>query len=180
LFSDLRGFTAMSEKIEPEQVVEILNEHFEVMSDIILKNRGTLDKFVGDEIMALFGAPIYTESHALKAIKTALEMQKAQDELSKKVKKKFGIEVQIGIGINTGDMVVGNIGCKQRMDYTVIGDSVNIAARLCSSAKPGQILISETTYAEVKKLVKVEELEPITVKGKSKPLHIYNVVGLNK
>jgi class 3 adenylate cyclase/GAF domain-containing protein len=180
LFSDLRGFTAMSEKLEPEQVVEILNEHFEVMSEIILRNRGTLDKFVGDEIMALFGAPIYTESHALKAIKTALEMQKAQDELSKKVKRKFGIEIDIGIGINTGDMVVGNIGCRQRMDYTVIGDSVNIAARLCTSAKAGQILISETTYAEVKKLVKVEELQPITVKGKSKPLHIYNVVALNK
>jgi class 3 adenylate cyclase len=180
LFSDLRGFTAMSEKLEPEQVVEMLNEHFEVMSEIILKNRGTLDKFVGDEIMALFGAPVYTESHALKAIKTALEMQKAQDELSKKFKKKFGVDVEVGIGINTGDMVVGNIGCKQRMDYTVIGDSVNTAARLCSSAKSGQILISEATHAEVKKLVKVQELEPITVKGKSKPLHIYNVVGLNK
>jgi class 3 adenylate cyclase len=180
LFSDLRGFTAMSEKLEPEQVVEILNEHFEVMSDIILKQRGTLDKFVGDEIMAIFGAPIYTESHALKAVKTALEMQKAQEELMRKLKKKFGIEVEVGIGINTGDMVVGNIGCKQRMDYTVIGDSVNTAARLCGSAKPGQILISESTYLEVKKFVKVEELPPITVKGKSKPLQIYNVTGLLK
>ncbi|MBU2561819.1 MAG: GAF domain-containing protein [Nanoarchaeota archaeon] len=180
MFSDLRGFTAMSEKLKPEQVVEILNEHFEAMSEIILKQRGTLDKFVGDEIMALFGAPVYTESHALKAIKTALDMQKAQAELSKKLKKKFGIDLDVGIGINTGEMIVGNIGCKQRTDYTVIGDSVNIASRLCSAATPSQILISETTYAEVKKLVKVQELEPIKVKGKSKPIQIYNVTGLVK
>jgi class 3 adenylate cyclase len=180
LFSDLRNFTALSEKLDAEDVVEILNEHFETMTEIILKNRGTLDKFVGDEIMALFGAPVYTETHALKAIKTALDMQKAQNALSRKIKKKFGIDVNIGIGINTGDMVVGNIGCKQRYDYTVIGDSVNIAARLCDNASAGQVLITEKTYAEVKKLVNAEELEPIKVKGKSKPLQIYNVAGLVK
>lgn len=180
LFSDIRGFTAMSEKMKPEQVVEILNEHFEVMSDIILKNRGTLDKFVGDEIMALFGAPIYSESHALKAIKTALEMQEAQAELTKKWKKKFGHDVHIGIGINTGPMIVGNIGCSKRTDYTVIGDSVNTAARLCGAAKPGQVLITENTKAEVKKLIEAKEMEPITAKGKSKPLSVYNVTGLVK
>jgi class 3 adenylate cyclase/putative methionine-R-sulfoxide reductase with GAF domain len=180
LFSDLRGFTAMSEKLTPEQVVEILNEHFEVMSQIILKNRGTLDKFVGDEIMALFGAPVYTESHALKSIKTALEMQAAQKELSRKFKKKYGIDVDIGIGINSGEMVVGNIGSSLRTDYTVIGDTVNTAARLCDAAEKYQILISEFTYAEVKKLIKVEELTPLKAKGKSKPIQIYNVTGLNK
>jgi class 3 adenylate cyclase/putative methionine-R-sulfoxide reductase with GAF domain len=180
LFSDLRGFTSMSEKLTPEQVVDILNQHFEAMSDIILKNRGTLDKFVGDEIMALFGAPVYTESHALKAIKTALEMQKAQGELSRKFKKTYGIDVDIGIGINTGEMVLGNIGCRQRTDYTVIGDAVNTAARLCGAAAGGQVLITEKTYAEVKKLVKVEELEPIVAKGKSKPVQIYNVLEVMK
>ncbi|MBW2997505.1 GAF domain-containing protein [Candidatus Woesearchaeota archaeon] len=180
LFSDLRGFTELSEKLDPEEVVEILNEHFETMSKIILKQRGTLDKFVGDEIMAVFGAPVYTETHALKAIKTALDMQKAQKELSKKFKKKFGIEVEMGVGINTGDMVVGNIGSRQRMDYTVIGDSVNIASRLCSAAEANQILITESTYAEIKRSVKVKELEKITVKGKSRPLQVYNVTGLAK
>jgi adenylate cyclase len=180
LFSDVRGFTNMSEKLEAEQVVEVLNEHFEVMSEIILKQRGTLDKFVGDEIMALFGAPIYVESHALKAIKTALDMQKAQRALSQKIKRRIGVDVDIGIGINTGDMVVGNIGSQHRTDYTVIGDNVNIAARLCSAAKPGEILITEQTYAEVKKLVEVEAAEPIKAKGKSKPLQIYKVVGLVK
>ncbi|MFC1741424.1 adenylate/guanylate cyclase domain-containing protein [Nanoarchaeota archaeon] len=180
LFSDLRGFTAMSEKLTPEQVVEILNEHFETMSQIILKNRGTIDKYVGDEIMALFGAPIYTESHALKAIKTALEMQIAQRELSKKFKRKYGIDVDIGIGINTGEMVVGNIGSSLRTDYTVIGDSVNTAARLCDAAKKYEVLITEKTYAEVKKLVEVESLEPLQAKGKSKPLQIYDVKRLVK
>ncbi len=180
LFSDIRGFTSMSENLKPEQVVEMLNEHFEVMSEIIMRNRGTLDKFVGDEIMALFGAPVYSESHALKAIKTALEMQKAQTELSRKWKKKFGRDVDIGIGINTGEMIVGNIGCKQMMDYTVIGDSVNTAARLCGAAKAGQILITENTKAEVKKLVKTSEIEPIKAKGKSKPLSVYSVTGLVK
>ncbi|MBW2964331.1 GAF domain-containing protein [Candidatus Woesearchaeota archaeon] len=180
LFSDLRGFTAMSEKLTPEQVVEILNEHFEVMSQIILKNRGTIDKYVGDEIMALFGAPVYTESHALKAVKTALEMQKAQQELSRKFKKKYGIDVDIGIGINSGEMVVGNIGSSLRTDYTVIGDAVNTAARLCGAAEKYQVLITENTYAEVKKLIKVEDLPPLNAKGKSKPVPIYNVTGLVK
>ena len=106
--------------------------------------------------------------------------QKAQKELSRKLKRSMGIEVNIGIGINTGEMVVGNIGCKQRMDYTVIGNSVNVAARLCDSAEKGQVLITEQTYVEVKKLVEVEELEPLHAKGKSKPIAIYNVTGLVK
>jgi class 3 adenylate cyclase/GAF domain-containing protein len=178
LFSDIRGFTELSEKTDPETVVKILNEHFNAMSNIILKQRGTLDKFVGDEIMAIFGAPVYSETHALRAVRTAFEMQRAQEELSKKFKREYKIDISIGIGINTGDMVVGNIGCKDRMDYTVVGDSVNTAARLCSAAEAGQILISETTYAEVKKHVKVKELEPIKIKGKSKPVQLYNVIGL--
>jgi class 3 adenylate cyclase len=177
MFSDLRGFTSMSESLPPERIVEILNEHFDAMTKCILRHRGTLDKFVGDEIMALFGAPIPQEAHALKAIKTALDMQQAQGELEKKWKKE-GLTVKMGIGINTGDAVIGNIGCSVRTDYTAIGDTVNTGARLCSAAAGGQILISESTYQEVKKSVKVERLEPITVKGKSKPIQIYNVVGL--
>ncbi len=178
LFSDLRDFTSLSETLPPEQIVEILNEHFDTMVQIILKNKGTLDKFVGDEIMALFGAPLYTESHTLKAIKTAIEMQKAQKELSKRFKKKFGVEVNIGIGVNTGEMVIGNIGAKQRMNYTVIGDSVNVAARLCAVAQGGEILITEKTYAEVKKLVKVKELEPVRLKGKAKSVQVYRVIDI--
>jgi len=177
LFSDLRGFTALSEKIEAEQLVKILNEHFEAMSRVILKQKGTLDKFVGDEVMALFGAPLYQEAHALKAIKAALDMQAEQAILSKKYAKK-GIKLDIGIGINTGDMIVGNIGSEMKTDYTVIGDNVNIAARLCDAAEGKQILITEATYQEVKKSIRVEKLPPMSVKGKSKPLIVYNVIGL--
>ncbi|MBI5398396.1 GAF domain-containing protein [Candidatus Woesearchaeota archaeon] len=177
LFSDLRGFTALSDKLAPEKIATLLNEHFDAMTQCILRHRGTLDKFVGDEVMAFFGAPIHQEAHALKAIKAALDMQHAQMELEKKWKKE-GITVRLGIGINTGDAVVGNIGCNVRTDYTVIGDAVNIAARLCSAAAGGQILISEDTYQEVKKSVRVEKLAPIQVKGKSKPIQIYSVTGL--
>ncbi|MBI4738887.1 GAF domain-containing protein [Candidatus Woesearchaeota archaeon] len=177
LFSDLRGFTALSEQLSPEKITALLNEHFDAMTQCILRHRGTLDKFVGDEVMAFFGAPIHQEAHARKAIKAALDMQHAQTDLEKKWKKE-GITVRIGIGINTGDAVIGNIGCSVRTDYTVIGDAVNIAARLCSAAAGGQILISEETYQEVKKSVKVEKLPPIQVKGKSKPIPIYSVIGL--
>jgi len=178
LFSDLRGFTSLSEKLEPEQIVELLNEHFTEMTEIIMKHRGTLDKFVGDEIMALFGAPIYYEGHALKAVKCGLEMQKKAKAMERRLKKQFGVDITIGIGINTGEMVVGNIGSKKRTDYTVIGNNVNIAARLCDAARAGEVNITENTYAEVKKLVKVKQLEPLKAKGKSKPLDIYNVIGI--
>jgi len=178
IFSDLRGFTSLSEKLEPEQIVEILNEHFTEMTDIILKHRGTLDKFVGDEIMALFGAPVYYEGHALKAVKCALEMQKKANAMKDRLKKQFGVDITIGIGINTGEMVVGNIGSKKRTDYTVIGNNVNIAARLCDAAKAGEVNITENTYQEVKKLVKVRELEPLKAKGKSRPLAIYSVTSV--
>lgn len=177
VFSDLRGFTSLSEQLPPEKIAGMLNEHFDAMTKCILHHRGTLDKFVGDQVMAIFGAPIYQEAHALKAIKAAIEMQHEQEILEKKWKKE-GIIVKIGIGINTGDAVVGNIGCNVRTDYTVIGDAVNVAARLCSAAAGGQILISEETYQEVKKSVKVEKLTPIQVKGKSKPIQIYSVLGL--
>ncbi len=175
LFSDLRGFTSLSEKLEPEQIVEILNEHFTEMTEIILKHRGTLDKFVGDEIMALFGAPIYYEGHALKAVKCGIEMQKKAKSMEAKLRKQFGVDITIGIGINTGEMVVGNIGSAKRTDYTVIGNNVNIAARLCDAAKAGEVNITENTYNEVKKLVEADKLEPLKAKGKSKPLEIYNI-----
>ncbi|MFC1722897.1 adenylate/guanylate cyclase domain-containing protein [Nanoarchaeota archaeon] len=175
LFSDLRGFTSLSEKLQPEQIVELLNEHFEEMTEIIMKHRGTLDKFVGDEIMALFGAPIHYEGHALKAVKCGIEMQKKAKAMEARLKKQFGVDITIGIGINTGEMVVGNIGSSKRTDYTVIGNNVNIAARLCDAAKAGEVNITENTYAEVKKLIKATQLEPLKAKGKSRPLDIYSV-----
>ena len=177
LFSDLRGFTSLSEKLDPAKIVEILNDHLETMTNIILKHKGTIDKFIGDGIMAIFGAPIYYESHALRAIKVAIEMQKAQEELSKKLQKE-GIRVNMGIGINTGDAVIGNIGSSKRTDYTAIGDTVNVSARLCSLAKPGQIVVSERTQKESKREVNFHKKMSLKVKGKSKSLNAYTVKNL--
>ncbi len=177
LFSDLRGFTALSEKLPPEKIVEILNEHLETMSQIILQHKGTIDKFIGDGIMAIFGAPIYYESHALRAVKVAVEMQKAQERLALKWAKQ-GIKLTIGIGINTGDVVVGNIGSQQRTDYTAIGDTVNVASRLCGLAEGGKILVSERTHNDTKKVIAFSKSKPLRVKGKSRAIAVYTIKGL--
>lgn len=178
LFVDIRGFTTMSEKMSPEQVVEILNEYLNLCATSIMDNEGTLDKFVGDATMAIFNAPIDLEQHALKAVKTALQMKHGSLELEKKLQERFGRAVKFGIGINTGYAVVGNIGCNFRMDYTAIGDTVNTSARLESNAKPGQILISQSTYDLVKDEVEVTPLGGIKVKGKEEEVQIYQVEGL--
>jgi len=177
LFSDLRGFTSLSEKLSPEKVVSMLNEYFATMTEIILANKGTIDKFVGDEIMAVFGAPVYFENHAARASKAAVEMQQAHNKLKMRWIAMGYPGIELGIGINSGEVVMGNIGCEQRTDFTVIGDNVNIAARLCSNAKPGQILVTEDTYVHIKKKVRAEALQPLPVKGKAEPLTVYNVVG---
>lgn len=177
LFADMRGFTAMSEKIrEPEKLVEVINEYLAAMTEVVMKNDGTLDKFVGDEVMALFGAPLHYPAHAKTAIRTAIEMQKEMDKLCRRWKRQGKIPCRIGIGINTGDMVAGNIGCEKVTSYTVLGDNVNLGARLCSAAKPDQILLAEATYKQAKGAYKFNELEPIMVKGKSKLIRIYEVV----
>lgn len=178
LFVDIRGFTPMSEKATPEQVVEILNEYLNLCATSIVNNEGTLDKFIGDATMAIFNAPIELEDHALKAVKTALAMKEGSLVLEKKLQERFGRTVKFGIGINTGYAVVGNIGCKFRMDYTAIGDTVNTSARLESNAKGGQILISESTYALVKDKVNVTPLGGIKVKGKEEEVQIFQVEGL--
>lgn len=175
LFVDIRGFTPMSEKATPEQVVEILNEYLTLCATSIVNNEGTLDKFIGDATMAIYNAPIQIENHALSAVKTALAMKQGSLALEKKLEERFGRSVKFGIGINTGYAVIGNIGCHFRMDYTAIGDTVNTAARLESNAKPGQILISESTYEMVKDDVDVTPLGAIKVKGKETLINIYQV-----
>ncbi|MCM8781226.1 MAG: CHASE2 domain-containing protein, partial [Candidatus Omnitrophica bacterium] len=181
LFSDVRGFTSFSESHQPEEVVSMLNEILSEQVEVVFKYNGTLDKFVGDELMAFFGAPgdIHINDHALVAVRTALDIQSKMRKLQEKWTGEKKEVLSIGIGINTGDVVVGNMGSSERMDYTVIGDSVNLAARLCSAAGKGEIIISEFTYEKVKDKIIVDKLEPITVKGKSKPVSIYRVVGLN-
>jgi adenylate cyclase len=176
LFTDIRGFTAMSEAKPPQEVVEMLNEYFEQMVEIIFEHEGTLDKFVGDEIMALFGAPVAHEDDAYRAVRVALEMQDALDRFNGERKERGLDALHVGVGINTGEVVAGYLGSSKALEYTVIGDVVNTGARLCSIAKAGEIIISENTYLRVKGRFEVVELPPTPVKGKSQPLKIYNVL----
>lgn len=180
LFSDVRGFTKFSESHQPEEVVAMLNEILTQQVGVVFKYNGTLDKFVGDELMAFFGAPgeIHLNDHPIVAVRTAIDIQSKLKELQEKWVNEKKEPLQVGIGINSGDMVVGNMGSAERMDYTVIGDNVNLAARLCAAAGGDEILISETTYEQVKDQIQVEKLEPISVKGKAKPVSIYRVIGL--
>jgi len=180
LYSDMRGFTSVAERTDPAVMVETLNEHLGAMTDIVLAQQGTLDKFVGDEVVALFGAPLPMADHALRAVRTALEMQAAHQTLLGKLAAEGREAVPIGIGINSGEMVVGNIGCEKRVDYTAIGDAMNLGARLCGLAKPHQILISERTHQLIKDAVEVNRLEPVRVKGRVQPEQIYEVLAMKK
>jgi adenylate cyclase len=178
LYSDMRGFTSIAERTAPEIMVETLNAHLGAMTDVVLANQGTLDKFVGDEVVALFGAPLPMDDHAWRAVKTALEMQAAHQALLGELATQGREAAPIGIGINSGEMVVGNIGCEKLVDYTAIGDAMNLGARLCGLAKPHQIIISEGTYQRVRDAVEVTKLAPVQVKGRVQPEQIYEVVGL--
>ncbi len=177
VFVDIRGFTPLSEKMQPEEIILILNEYLDLCTRAVFKFEGTLDKFIGDGVMAIFGAPIEQPDHAERAVRAALEMKKHSFEMAKRLEEKYGRAVYFGVGINSGPAVIGNIGSTDRLDYTAIGDTVNLAARLESNAKPQQILISENTYERVKDLFEITPLEPIKVKGKEKPVQIYQVEG---
>ena len=177
LFSDVRGFTTLSEKGSPEEVVGQLNEYFSRMTEVLFEHRGTLDKFVGDMVMGLFGAPLADEDHAEHAVQTALAMSTALDELNREWLSRGRAALDIGIGINTGDMVAGNIGSDTIMSYTVIGDAVNLGARLESLNKDygTRIIISEATRERLKGRYDIHPLGDVIVKGKSKPVAIFEV-----
>ena len=178
LFCDVRGFTSISERLPPEEVVAMLNAFYTLMIDTTFKYDGTLDKFLGDGVMAVFGAPIYHGDHSLRAVRTALAMQAGMRELSARRVAEGKAPLTIGIGINAGDAVAGSVGTEARMEYTVVGDSVNLAARLESAAKPGQILIAGATYARVRDAVQARALGPMKVKGKEEEIDVYAVVGV--
>ena len=175
LFSDIRGFTSMAENMNPEEVVSTLNEHFKEMIEIVFKYNGTLDKIVGDQLMIVFGAPISNKDDTTRAINTALDMQSKVKAINKTRAKKGAEPVFIGIGVNKGLAVSGNIGSDERMDYTIIGDTVNLGARLCSVAKPSEILISKSVYNEIKTDFECKTLKPISVKGKKEKISIYSL-----
>ena len=163
-FMDIRGFTKLSENMSAEKVVNILNHYFDVSTSIIFKYDGTVDKFMGDCVMALFNAPTSVKDHELKAVQAAFEIQ---NEL------RSGGQVDSGVGINSGDAIVGNIGSKHKMDYTAIGDVVNTASRLESQTKAGEIVVSKAVYEKVKHKFPAAHKEMATLKGKKKPVEIY-------
>jgi adenylate cyclase len=176
LFSDIRGFTSMSERRQPQEIVRMLNEYFELMVDVIFQYSGTLDKFVGDEIIALFGAPVAIPHAPLKAVQCALDMLRVLKEFNRTRIAEGQNEIKIGIGINTGTVVTGAIGSSRALQYTAIGDAVNTASRLCSVAKAGEVILSEETFRLVQDQVEVVPLPPVRVKGKSDELRIFNAV----
>lgn len=175
LFVDIRGFTPLSESLEPEQVVDILNGYLALTTESIFRHGGTLDKFIGDATMAVFNAPFDTEDYVYKAILTAWDIVQGGNRIEKEYLERYGKHVGFGVGVNCGPAVVGNIGCEFRMDYTAIGDTVNTAARLEANAPRGTVYISEYVYEQVKDRIKVDEVGEIPLKGKSKGVFVYSV-----
>jgi adenylate cyclase len=175
LFTDIIGFTPLSEQMPPREINLLLNQFFSRMTDIIFKYDGTLDKYIGDCIMAVFGAPMEKKDDPERAILAALEMKRELRAIMKKTEPERKFDIRIGI--NTGRVVAGNIGSPNRMEYTVIGDPVNMASRLESIAQPNQILIGEETYRHVKRKFKIKKVGPKKVKGKVAEIMVYEVLG---
>ena len=179
LFSDIRGFTSLSEHMPPEDVVAFLRKYLTVMTEVVFKHGGTVDKYVGDAIMALYNVPFATPDHAARAVRTALEFQQRLPSLTERFAARYGGKLACGVGINTGDAVVGTIGSEQRLEYTAIGDTINVGARLETLTKDFgvSVIISESTYLEVKGLFVTRDLGEVKVRGKDKPVRIYAVDG---
>jgi len=175
LFADIRSFTAIAERLEAEEVVSMLNQFFDIMVGIIFKNNGVLDKFVGDQLMAIFGLIPSKNNNSYNAIHAAIEMQHATKELMKVRAKEDKDTFEIGIGINTGSAIVGNLGSENRMDYTAIGNSVNVAAKLQQIARGGKIIIGEQTYRQSQGNFHIEKKVKLRLKNKTEPVICYEV-----
>ncbi|NHN31236.1 CHASE2 domain-containing protein [Paenibacillus agricola] len=178
LFLDVSGFTPLSEKLKPEEVVDFLNMMFNLITERTLENRGTIDKFIGDAAMILYNAPLDVPNHAYYAVKTGFEIQEGMEQIRRDVEAKYGVSLSIRVGINTGDVVVGNIGSYLRVDYTAIGDNVNTAARIESNARPNKVWVSESTYELTKDYFEYEFAGEKLMKGKSAPLKLFEVVSV--
>ncbi|MBI6546785.1 MAG: zinc ribbon domain-containing protein, partial [Cyanobacteria bacterium NC_groundwater_1444_Ag_S-0.65um_54_12] len=178
LFADVSGFTTMSEKLDPEQVTEVINAFFKVLTEPIYQFGGIVDKYIGDAIMALFGAPVAHEDDPERAVMAAYEMRKAARVFADKLAATTGIRLMVRIGLNTGLVVAGAVGGQQRQDYTVMGDTVNLAQRMESAAPIGGILVSQETYRLTQQLFEFKARELIHVKGKAAPVYTYEVIGL--
>ena len=178
LFSDIRGFTAMSERLDPQHMVSMLNEYFEIMVDIVFRYEGTLDKLVGDEIMAVWGAPVHQVDHAERAMRAALEMMKALEDFNRFRTANGEDAIHAGCGINCGKLVAGYMGSTRTLSYTVIGDTVNTAARLCGTAAAGEILVSDPIRNKLGASLHVEARPSESLKGKARPVSIFRVLSM--
>jgi adenylate cyclase len=180
LFSDIRSFTSISEKMDAKALVSLLNEYFTEMVDVVIHEDGVVDKYIGDAIMAVFGAPVMKKDDALHSVRAAVGMRKALAKLNERLAERGLKPIKTGIGIHTGEVVAGNIGSEKRMEYTVIGDTVNLASRLESATKElgVAVLISDDTYQLVKEHIEARAVKEITVKGREQPVMTYEVLGL--
>jgi class 3 adenylate cyclase len=176
LYANIRGFTAMSERVEPEELIDALNEYFALMTDVVFRHGGTLDKYVGDGILAFFGDPILFEDHAERAVATALEMRSRLRGIRSKWMERLHEELNVGIGISTGYVTVGNIGSDTRTEYTVIGNHVNLASGLAETAGPNQILVSERTLAAVRGRVEATPVDEMTLEDVHRPVRIFEII----
>jgi adenylate cyclase len=175
LFSDIRGFTSLSEKMSPDEIASLLTSYFTEMVEIVFEHGGTLDKFIGDALMALWGAPLAREDDVDRATQAGLAMQRRLERLNRDSASQGRPTLEIGIGLDVGEVFAGNIGSERRLEYTVIGDAVNTAARLCAEASPGEVLISECLYRSLTNPPPVDVLAPLQLKGKTQPVPVYRV-----
>jgi adenylate cyclase len=178
LFADIRGFSAMTEGMDPREIITLLNDYLEGASAAIETEGGVVDKYVGDEIMALFGAPVSYSDDALRGVRAALRIQETISRINQSRRAAGKPEIGIGIGVNTGLAVAGNVGSNTRLNYTVLGEPVNLAARLRSIARAGQILISASTLEAVGPVVNTTALDPVKLKGLSGNVGVWLVKGL--
>ena len=177
MFADIRGFNSFSEKLDPEKLVSVLNRYLAAAAEAILVVDGTIDKFLGDAVKAWFNAPIPQPDHPLRSVRAALVIREAVISLYKELPPQF--HLSFGVGVHFGDAVLGLVGSEKQLEYTAIGDSVNTAKRFQENAKAGQILISADVYQQIRDHIQVRQLEPILAKGKSKPLEVYELLGIH-
>ncbi|MEK7784010.1 MAG: adenylate/guanylate cyclase domain-containing protein, partial [Chloroflexota bacterium] len=176
LFADIRGFTNFSEQLDPVVLLDVLNRYLGAAADAVLLHEGTLDKFLGDAVMAIFNAPVQQEDHTMRAVRAALNMRYDIMALHEVMEPQY--RLSFGIAINVGEAVVGLVGTKMRLDYTAIGDTINTTKRIQENAKAGQVLLSEAVYQQVKNVVVVNALEPMKVKGRVQPVQVYELLDL--
>ena len=177
MFVDIRGFTPMSENTPPAEVLQMLNEYFEMVVGVVFRHEGTVDKFMGDEIMVIWGAPVAHPDDPSRAVRAALEIRSELQAFNRVRAAKGKPDIHVGIGINSGSLVAGYIGSSQTMSYSVIGDTVNTASRLCAAAQGGQIIVSQDTFEQMNGLFEAEEFEPLHAKGKFNPIRVFNIIG---